>query len=64
MLLMNRCVLYIAQPVAGLKRELGGGGGAVHGKVLENEKGVRGNQNVGQMWGSNCKNVVFGPGVE
>ena len=53
--------LKIAQPVAGLKRELGG---AVHGKVLENKKGVRGNQNVGQMWGSNCKNVVFGPGVE
>ena len=54
--------LHFAQPVAGLKRGLGGGG-AVHGKVLENEKVVRGNQNVGKMWGSNGIKLVFGPGV-
>ena len=35
-------------------------GGAVHGKVLENEKVVRGNQNVGKMWDSNGIRLVFG----
>jgi hypothetical protein len=35
----------------------------VNGKVLENGKRVRGNKNVGKMWGSNCIKLVFGPGV-
>ena len=51
--------LKFAQPVAGLKRELVRGG-AVHGKVLENGKGVRGNKNWVKMWGSNCIKLVFG----
>ena len=38
-------------------------GGAVHGKVLENGKGVRGNQNVGKMWCVNGIKLVLGPGV-
>ena len=42
--LFNICIC-IAQPVAGLKRGLWGG--AVHGKVLENGKGARGNKHVG-----------------
>jgi len=38
-------------------------GGAVHGKVLENGKGVRGNKNVGKMWCVNGIKLVLGPGV-
>ena len=41
--------ILLGQPVAGLKRGLGGGGAR---KLLENEKGVLENKNVGKMWGS------------
>ena len=42
-------MLYFAQPVAGLKRGPGMGGGPVRGRVLEFEKGIHGNENVGTI---------------